>query len=59
MNEAFAVFLIGLGMAAAPEVQKEAMRSAARSSPVKNIGVTDAGPASPGPHPAAAKENGE
>jgi hypothetical protein len=34
----FAVFLIGLGIATAPEVQKEAMRRAARAAPVKILG---------------------
>ena len=38
MNEMFSIFLIGLAIAAAPEVQKEAMRRAARSAPVKIIG---------------------
>jgi hypothetical protein len=38
MNEMFSIFLIGLGMAAAPEVQKEALRRAAQPGPVKILG---------------------
>jgi len=38
MNEMFSIFLIGLGMAAAPEVQKEALRRAAQPEPVKILG---------------------
>jgi len=49
MNKALfaVVFLIGLGIAAAPEVQKEAMRRAARSAPVKIIGVPTLVPVQP------------
>jgi hypothetical protein len=38
MNEMFSIFLIGLGMAASPEVQKEALRRAAQPEPVKILG---------------------
>ena len=55
----FAVFLIGLGIATAPEVQKEAMRRAARAAPVKILGSPALVPVHPGPHHPAAKENGE
>jgi hypothetical protein len=47
MNEMFSVFVIGLGIAAAPEVQKEAMRRAARSAPAKIIGVPTLVPVQP------------
>jgi hypothetical protein len=56
MNEMFSIFLIGLGIAAAQtppdqarqvEAQKEAMRRAARSAPVKIIGSPTLTPAQP------------
>ena len=49
MNEMFSIFLIGLGMAAAPEVQKEALRRAAQPEPVKILGSPTLVPLHPVP----------
>ena len=69
MNKAlFAAFLIGIEIAAAQtppdqarqiEAQKETMRRAARSAPVKIIGYPTLRPLRADPHHPDAKENGQ